>query len=87
MLALGVAHEHKCAHMIFKGASIKSKTNSSHVGDLPKRPTTRRKIEPLDFSRVGPESGQPRVIGLEYLVVSFGTRKCKFQHVLFHLEE
>jgi len=47
---LGLAHEHKCVHMIFKGASIKSKTNFCSCRQFVKKnPTIKGKIEPLNF--------------------------------------
>ncbi len=71
--ALGHAHEWKRVCMISKGRFIRRKTNLTHVGDLPKKPTTRGKIKPLNFQRVGPENGQPRVKRLWHFVMLFGT--------------
>ncbi len=45
------------------------------VGDSPKKPAIRDKIQPLSFKKVGPKSGQLGVIGLEYLVVPSRTGK------------
>jgi hypothetical protein len=47
----------------------------ARVSNLPKKPTTRGKIEPLDFQRVGPKSGQLGVTGFECLVVPSRTKK------------
>jgi hypothetical protein len=38
------------------------------VGDLPKKRATRENIEPLHFQKVGPKSGQLKVIGLKYFI-------------------
>ncbi len=46
------------------------------VHDMPKKPSTRGKTKPLGSQKVGLENGQPRVTRFEYLVVSFGMRKC-----------
>jgi hypothetical protein len=41
---------------------LKARQTFACVSDLPKKPTTKGKIEPLDFQRVGPKSGQLEVI-------------------------
>jgi hypothetical protein len=61
------------------------KQTPTRVGDLTKKPTTRDKIELLNFQKVGPESGQLRVTWLEHLVLPFRMGKCWSQHVLLHL--
>jgi hypothetical protein len=50
----------------------------THVGDLPKKPTTGNKIKPLGFQKVKLESGQLGIIVLKHLILPFGTRKCRF---------
>jgi hypothetical protein len=59
----------------------------AHVGDLLKKPTTRDKIQPLVFQKVGPKNEQLGVTWLKHLVVPFGLGKCRSQHVLLHLKE
>jgi hypothetical protein len=66
---------------------LKGKQILTHVSDPPKKPATKGKTKPLGFQFVGHESGHLGVTWLEHLIVSFGTRKCWFQHVLLHLEE
>jgi hypothetical protein len=46
------------------------------VSDSPKKPITVDKIQPLRSQRVGPKSGQPRVIRLGYFVMPFRMKKC-----------
>jgi hypothetical protein len=36
---------------------LKERQIPTLVGDLPKKPSTRDKIKPLGFQKVGPESG------------------------------
>jgi hypothetical protein len=55
------------------------------VNDPPKKLATRGKIEPLGSQKVGHESRHLRVTWLGHLIVPFGTRKCRSQHVLLHL--
>ncbi len=57
------------------------------VGDPPKKPTIRDKTQPLSIQMVGHENEQVRVTRFEYLIVSYGTRKCYSQYVLLHLEK
>jgi hypothetical protein len=59
----------------------------AHVGDLLKKPTTKDKIQPLVFQKVGPKNEQLGVTWLKHLVVPFGLGKCRSQHVLLHLKE
>ncbi len=54
------------------------------VNDPPKKPTTGDKIEPLNFQKVGFESGQPKVIELGCPIVRSITKKCQSQHVVLH---
>ncbi len=69
-----------------KECVLKARQFFAHVGNPPNKLTIGDKTKPLGSQRVGPKSRQPRVIGLGYLVVPFGTRKCWFQHVLLHPE-
>jgi hypothetical protein len=63
------------------------KQTLAHVGDLLKKPTTKDKIQPLVFQKMGPKSEQLGVTWLRHLVVPFGLGKCRSQHVLLHLKE
>jgi hypothetical protein len=49
---------------------LEAKQIPTCVGDPPKKPTTKNKIELLSFQKVGPELGAN---GLAYLVMSFET--------------
>jgi len=87
-LAFRPTHEHRCVHMISERTPTKSKTNFSiHVGNLPKKFATGDKIEPLRFQRVGFENEQLGVTWFGHLIVPSRMGKCRFQHVLLHLEE
>jgi hypothetical protein len=66
---------------------LETKQTPTHLGNSPKKLGIKDKIEQLNFQRVGAKNGQPRVIRSEYLVMLFRTKKCKYQHVLLHLEE
>ncbi len=66
---------------------IKMRQFCVHVGDPPKKPTTKDKIKLLSIQKVGPKNGQPGVIGLKYFIVSSRIRKCHSQYVLLHLEK
>jgi len=57
------------------------------VSDPPKKLITGGIIEPLGFQKVGHESKHLGVTWLRHLVMPFGMGKCRFQHVLLHLEE
>ncbi len=46
------------------------------VGDPPKKPSTKDKIEPLSFQRVGPKNKQLGVTWFKDLVVPFQAGKC-----------
>jgi hypothetical protein len=48
--------------MIFERMFVRSKQTHARVGNLPKKPTIRDKIKPLGSQRVGPESGQPKLL-------------------------
>jgi hypothetical protein len=48
----------------------------THVNNPPKKHTTRDKIKPLSYQRVGLENEQHGVIRLGYLIVPSRTRKC-----------
>jgi hypothetical protein len=61
MPILGLAHEQKHAHMISKGMFTKSKTTFCSCRRFAKKLSIGDKNEPLDFQKVGLESGQPRV--------------------------
>ncbi len=62
-------HEQRRACMILK-CLLEAKQIPTCVGDPPKKPTTKNKIELLSFQKVGPELGAN---GLAYLVMSFET--------------
>jgi hypothetical protein len=66
---------------------LEGKQTPIRVNDPPKKPTIKGKIEPLGFRRVGHDSEHLGVTWFEHLVMPFGMRKCRFQHVLLHLEE
>jgi hypothetical protein len=59
-----------------KECLLEVKQTLAHISNLPKKPTTRDKIEPLGSQRVGLESEQHGVTWFKPLVVLFGTRKC-----------
>jgi hypothetical protein len=61
--------------MIFERL-LKMKQTFIHVGDPPKKPTTKDKTKSLNSQRVGPENGQPRVSRLKYLVMPSKMGKC-----------
>jgi len=65
----------------------KARQTLVHVGDLPKKPTIRDKIESLNLQKVGCEGGQLGVIRLGRFVVPYGMEAYQPQHVLLHLEE
>jgi hypothetical protein len=84
---LGPTHERGCVRMISKKTSIKSKFFFAHVGDPPKKLTTKDKIKPISFQRGGLESEQLRVKRFWHLITLSGMGKCQFQHVLLHPKE
>jgi hypothetical protein len=57
------------------------------ISDPPNKPTTRVKIEPLGFQKVGHESKHLGVTWFGHFLMPFGMGICEFQHVLLHLEE
>jgi hypothetical protein len=83
--APGPTHERKHICMIYERTSRKQTLTC--VSDPPKKPTIGDKTKPLGSQKVGLENKQPRVTWLGYLVMPSKMEKCKFQHVLLHLEE
>ncbi len=59
--ALGLAHEWRHVCMTSEGMFIKRKQTLAHVGNLSKKLIIGSKTKPLNFQRVGPKNGQPRV--------------------------
>jgi hypothetical protein len=55
---------------------LERKQTPTRVNNPPKKLSTRGKIEPLGFQRVGHENGCHGVTWLGHLVLPFGTRKC-----------
>ncbi len=53
---------------------LKAKQIIVHVGDSPKKPTTRDKTEPLGSQKEEHESEQHKVTGLGYFVMPLGTK-------------
>lgn len=70
-----------------KECLLERKQNHVHVSDSPKKLVTRVKTKPLSSQKVGHESKHPGMTWLGHLVMPFGTRKCRSQHVLLHRGE
>ncbi len=55
-----------------KECLLEAKQTLAHVCNPPKK------------LAIGDKIKQPRVVGLGYLIMPFGMKKCKSQHVLLH---
>jgi len=66
---------------------LKAKQTPIHVINLPKKPTTRERIEPLSSQRVGFENKQLGITWFWCLLVLFRMGKWWFQHVLLNPKE
>jgi hypothetical protein len=55
---------------------LEAKQIPIHVDDLPNKPITRDKIEPLGSQRVGPKNRQLGVTWLKHFIMSSEMKKC-----------
>jgi hypothetical protein len=70
-----------------KECLLEGKQTPTRVNNPPKKLSTRGKIEPLGFQRVGHQSEHLGLTWRGHLVMPFKTGKCRFQHVLLHLKK